>query len=353
MHWLKIMVNPAPHPLLTQNLQFAPDYGNGMTSHVPMALHAMAELGASQADLHRLYEHNTTQLRRLPAAPAPQLWPVWANHLGDLAAYQRFEAHFSASIAQLGPDAVLADAVPRLWSGFGAVALHGVIRLAHAVEVDHPGELAAALAAWAAQYACLPKAQSGMRLPLESWVNKLLPLAQTWRSTAPLISLRMLEAAQTPAFAACRLDLSDVHRRRDLTPLARTCAALYAQTGNFTVLHLLTGTRALGILLPWAPKNWQDPVSAALTAAVLAAGLNTSQPINPASQTQSPPEPPTAPPKAPQILAMFSQANKQAGQPDQRPPLDEHAIKLTHACWQLAQQDDHEVFVQAAQRALK
>ncbi len=342
------MVNPALHPLLTQNLQFAPDYGNGLTSHVPMALHAMAELGASAADLHRQYDHDTAKLRRLPAAPAPEPWPRWTDHLGDLAAYQRFEAQFVASIARLGSTAVLADAVPRLWSGFGAVALHGVIRLAHAVEVDHPGELAAALAAWAAQHARLPNAQPSRPLPLESWVKTLLPLAQEWRSPAPLISLRMLDAAQTPAFATCRLDLCGVRSRNDLAPLARTCAALYAQTGNFTVLHLLTGTRALGILLRWAPKDWQDPVSAALTAAVLAAGLNTSQPIDPASQTQSPPETPAER----RILAMFSQTNERAAQSDPQHPVDEHTIKLTHACWQLAKQDNHEIFVQAAHRAL-
>lgn len=69
---------------------------------------------------------------------------------GHTAAYPVLRAGFEDALSQGAPQAVLRRVLPEMLRGLHAFAFHGLIRTAHAWESGHRGELASALATWAA-----------------------------------------------------------------------------------------------------------------------------------------------------------------------------------------------------------
>lgn len=111
-----------------------------------------------------------------------------------------------------------------------------------------------------------------------------------------------------------------------LVRAARWAAGLYADTGNFTILHVVTGTRAvlrLSALSAPPPDAWQ-----ALAAAIVASGIGRRQRVAATS-------------------CGWNEAVATA-----RSSLDDHLVKLVHACHELSSHDGDDEFLAAACRAL-
>ena len=242
---------------------FDAEYADGLSSHLPMAALALHRLGAPQPRLHAWAVAYATRLR---PAPAPQDWPAgeaWSAYLGRREAWPLYRSLFTQWLQQEGAGDVLEAVLPRLIEGCAGAAFHGLIRTAYAAQATHRQELADALAHWAATWLSLdaPIAAPGdgherdpaallRRLPLP-------PLPVPGR----LIAERMAVVAAWPGFgdAAAQLRVDDMTLER----LARGAAALYAASGNFTVLHLLTSAHALRVLLPvLEPAAGLDAVAA-------------------------------------------------------------------------------------------
>lgn len=145
------MATPTLIRLVDQNLRRSPEYGAGLSNHLPMALHALHVLGAGDAGLERFAAAYVERKQLAAVATGDGLRPAAGPRLGDFASFPAWHAHFSARIAATGPRAALVESLPTLWPGVAAAAFHGAIRTAHAWELGHPGELAAALAYWAAR----------------------------------------------------------------------------------------------------------------------------------------------------------------------------------------------------------
>ncbi len=275
------------HGLLDDSLVHTPEYSAGMASHLPMALAALDGLGADEAQMRRFY---ASYARRLPrgasadgreVAPAPVVDGDWQSLRGRIEAFDALRLFFAQAIARRGADAVLRDAVPALADGSAGAAFHGPIRVAHAVESVHAGELAAALAYWAARWVPLPAPRPAMTriAGAGAWLDAIdarrREFDAEWRASAPLISERMQQAARTPPYIelAGALHVDGVDRDALLLDLARSAAARYAATGNFTVLHMATASRALRVLAAWLPARADAlaPVLHAVAAADLAA----------------------------------------------------------------------------------
>ena len=277
------------HRLLDDSLAHAPEHGAGMASHLPMALAALDGLGADEAQMRRFYATYSRRLhpgsntdgRGAAAAVDGDGDGDWKSLRGRIEAFDALRAFFEQALAQRGTDAVLRDAVPALADGSAGAAFHGPIRVAHAVESAHAGELAAALAYWAARWIPLPPpAPASTRIAgAGAWLDAIdarrREFDAEWRATAPLISERMQQSARTPPYIelAGALDIDGVDRDALLLDLARSAAARYAATGNFTVLHMATASRALRVLAAWLPTRVEAlaPVLHAVAAAHLAA----------------------------------------------------------------------------------
>ncbi|MDC8770844.1 questin oxidase family protein [Roseateles albus] len=308
-------------PWLELNLrQFPLEYGDQLSSHLPMALHALHSLGADEARMAAFFNSYGRRFEGM-AAPSPAAPPQdWLSLWGDWSAYSALRCYFDLALAAEGRDVLLRRVLPELLPGVSAVAFHGAIRLAHALEGGHIGELAAALAYWASRWQQLPAplVHSGVEpLSLSAWSERLVASASTWRSEAPLIFLRMMEASARPVFAelvwAAPSPAPTLLAR--VAELASLALGYYLHSANFTVLHMITGLRAVRVLGPWLPQDaqFQASAQAVLTQAFVAAYL--------AGRVQRREAP------VDQLGLSWPALAKQASLSD-----DDHTIKLVHAC---------------------
>lgn len=319
------MDTPALHRLLDRNLHSAQEYAGELTNHLPMALQALAELGADAARLDA-FASRYVQRVRLPqaAVSSARALPDWTAALGDFDAFASLRASFAALVSERGLEGAVGAALPALWPGVAAAAFHGPIRVAHALQARHAGELAAALAYWAARWQSVPSTSPEPSMDLPSWLAAAERAAGRWRSASGLISRRMDEASRTTDFAAFGGRLQTA--QADLGAAVRWAAELYARSGNFTVLHLVTGLRAVRVLAVHAappPSVW-----AAFGAAVMASGISPGG-------------------RAPASGPGWPEAVKAALASE-----DDHVVKLVHACVEQAAHDPHPAFLQAAWRAI-
>lgn len=258
----------ALHEALDGSLEYPPEYRSGLSSHLPMALHALWALGATPA---RMRAFAGRYAERFGTARAPQGGTVladWRAARGRIDAWADLRATFSAQLARDGTDATLRGALPDLWPGAAGAAFHGLIRTAHAAQAGHPGELAVALAYWAARWQAVPAGTPGEPMPFDAWATSLEAAALRSRPAGALISGRLAAAAGSQAYA----QRSERLTVDTLRPLADLAASLYARSGNFTVLHVVTATRAARVLMPWSsnPAAVRAGFVRAYTAAVLA-----------------------------------------------------------------------------------
>lgn len=322
---------PALRELLDEELGRAPEYldaqrassgelpasGGAYSSHLPMALHALASLGADEA---RLRAWAATAFAAVPAIAS---WPE----------LEAAEARIAEAPQRDGVGATLMRRLPALMPGCGGMAFHLLIRTAHAWEAGHRAQLVRALAYWTLRSSPLPGPAEidAERLGLAEWADALLALPLPAGMKQPWISARMGHAAAQPAFQqiAPRLRLEPGL----LADIARWAAAAYAASGNFTILHSLTATRAMGQLLPLLPPAARPTALRDFTRQ-LGAALIASRWRGELSEA----------PAAPDWDSLRAAAIAHE---------DEHAIKLVHAAWQLGRTDPDPVWRQAAARALR
>jgi len=304
------MRHDALHRLLDRNLLLPAEYGGGLTSHLPMALHALARMGADAARLQRFFDLYAARFASpKPTGDAPALTD-WLPHRGRYASLPALRATFAHALQRDDAATVLQRVVPHLMPGVGAAAFHGLLRTAHAFEAGHVGELAHGLAYWAARWFVLPPAPAAPATwGFEDWSARLAHEALGWRNSGTLISQRMQEATQAPAYRALAGGLR--FESDTVAKLAGFAAALYAESGNFTVLHMVTGCRAARVMLPFAgdAAEASGALVPALTAAFLASDVVQSERF----------APPT--PLAHSALAAGAIASD-----------DDHVIKLVDAC---------------------
>ena len=191
-------------------------------------------------------------------------------------------ADFRRRIAEQGAETVLRAALPDLAPGLSAAAFHGLIRTAMGVVGAHDGEIAAGLAYWAAHWQRLgvlngaPAAEALFAaadpLALLARLRGDARFALDPKKVPDLIDDALLAAAGLEGFSEV-MHWLDVKRCK-LSDIARAAGAVYGATGDFTALHMVTGTQAIAVLLPYVqdqavlvPWLWQ-----ALAAAYIAIG---------------------------------------------------------------------------------
>lgn len=333
----------ALHRLLGQGLAFPPEYRQGLSNHLPMVLQALHGLGASEAQMLRFVASYRTQFEtgwEIPSAShvSTEAELNWFSLRSQEGSYPVLLAHFQRALREQGQDAVLREAVPHLLAGISGVAFHGVIRVGHALASGYEPELAAGLAYWAWRWQrveAAPVLPTNEQIPFETWAAALQDQSQHWRSQAGLISARMLDASRTPLYQGLvgRLLAADSAQER-LDQLARLAAQSYVSSANFTVLHMITGLRAVRALLPWVGESvdLQPLLAEHFTAAYLAANIKPLQADGRDAKTASW--------DWPELIAQTLESS------------DDHLIKLVYACRQEASRSgDALLYLEAARLA--
>jgi hypothetical protein len=302
--------------LLEHQRRYHAEYRGGLSNHLSMALVALARMGAPDERLRcyaRLYE------RRLEPAPDPgKVLAGWPAYLGRKARYADFLATFRQAMTERGWEAALRHSLPALMPGCGAAAFHPLIRLGFAIEAEEAEETAIALAYWAARYlplGPLPEAAAPLSADPEALLRRLReePALAHQADEDALIDAEMRRAAAPAEFTPVLgwLEIGPDTPRR----LAAAALRLYAATGDFTALHMVTAMQAARIVLPYCEDRdaalrwiWQ-----ALAAAYLSIGK----------------------PAIPECLPI--ETEEAAAWPDilarAREAADEHVVKIVYSCW--------------------
>lgn len=242
---------------LDTSLAYAATYPAGrlrLSNHLPMVLTALHRLQAPAAALQAQLQRHAPRLEKL----TPD---------SDEA---RAAERFATELERDGLPAVLARHLPALLEAAETAAFHGVIRLAYALNADHPAEIAHALAAWQIQRTALgpalPAASNGQAARLADVLTVLGDqpgLAFTARQDTT-ITQDMQQCAALPGFDdAVSGEASPSPAALTLESLAEASLAVYLGSRDFTALHLVTGCHALRLVLPHAKLD------AAQTQAVL------------------------------------------------------------------------------------
>lgn len=244
--------------LLDAGAGFDAEYRGGLSDHRPMALVALQALGADDARLAAFAAAYETHLQ---PAPPDEPWPAgdaWPGRFGERSAWPAYRDLFRDWIAHEGADAVLEQTLPQLMPGCAAAAFHGLLRTAYAVVAGHADELADGLAYWACRHLPLD-ATAGAGDDDDDAQAVLDALAVSLEPVPPegLIFERMRAVARQPSFApaVARLRVDEA----TLPALTRLATGLYVASGDFTVLHLVTGCHAMHVVAPFQP----DPLDAA------------------------------------------------------------------------------------------
>jgi len=282
--------------LLDAEHALAPQDAQGRTQPRAMALHAAWRLGASARQLQAL--SRCLQDGR-PAAEPVQPWDLgqpWADGLGQIDQGPHYRDLFAQWLEQESAGDLLQQVLPRLLQGPAAAGFDALLRTAHAVGAAHRGELADALAWWAARWLPLPAAAPGVGLlPAPPGA----PAASTASTDDPEAVLRQLRRVALPGTASSKAKPSKpvpapagwepfptpAHLQRaasvpgfaalsaQLRPAAASPATLApllaraaADSGHPALLQLLAACAALDVLLPFL-----DPQEPAHTEAALSA----------------------------------------------------------------------------------
>jgi hypothetical protein len=297
------------HARLADAARFDAEYGPDLSNHLPMALTALARLGASD---ERLAAFAASYALRLHPLPPAEPWPAgeaWRAHLGQPRAWPPYRSLFREWLGHESAADVLAQVLPALMQGVGAAAFHGPIRAAYALAANDGDELADALAYWACRWFELGPPPEGSQAD-PAVLLAALDVADELPA-APLIAQRMAHAAAHPRFAAIAARLH-VDARATLPRLAQLAAERYAASADFTVLHLVTSAHAMRVLLPGLDEA-DRRTALAHYALAFVAGWATRP-------AQAPHQPPLAVLPWPEIVGRALESD------------DDHAIKLVDSC---------------------
>jgi hypothetical protein len=195
----------------------------------------------------------------------------WHQHIGEAQMFDALSDCFRRWVLDRGSTEVIGAIFPQVSCGVAAAAFHGLIRLAYGIEADHAGEIGAGLATLCSRYVDLGIEVEGT--PSTASVKaEFVQLADALGGaafTGQGIIGKMRAAASDPRFRTAIS--SPPIGPALLEELAPASIALYWQTADFTVLHMVTTVHAARVLFGRFPELATDDAIRALWVGACAA----------------------------------------------------------------------------------
>ena len=212
--------------LLDDELRFSPSFRRIYSNHLAMELVALDQLGAAPDVLRHVFD----------AHAAGESEP--RGDRDELAAVRD-------EVRRAGITTAVRTWVPTLVHGPSTALFHPLIRLAYGLDVDHDGQVAAALLDWSTRHHVLvrPDPVPGDRRLTDVTADLSAGLGR-WDPTFDLDAV-----ARRPELQAALRGLAlDEHTLDDLSAFALTA---HVTAEAFVTLHLVTGARAVRAVAAW------------------------------------------------------------------------------------------------------
>ncbi|MBA8736992.1 questin oxidase family protein [Chromobacterium violaceum] len=310
--------------LLPPLLAYSGGYRQGLSNHVPMALQALAELGADEAELRR----RAASCAHLEALvdDGRDIADI-GGWLGDPSSEAAWRRRFAWERESERWQRCWPQRLQLVLEAPASASFHGVIRLAYAVRGGMGAEVDAALAYALANWRLLPspgRSAVPLTLPelLREWHRAPIPPGEEGRLIADDI-----EHALAASVLPWRLPPGLLAGAREQR---RLCRLLFLARRKFNTLHLLTAWEASLSLA--RGQGWSEVPDCAvlqMQMALLGAFIYHGCPALPALRRD--PLPPLA------DIRRLARAQR-----------DDHSVKLALSCMRLAELDGDAAWLELA-----
>jgi Questin oxidase-like len=317
------------------NRRFALD-AKGTTNHCPMALVALANMGATPERLRAFFDMWDEKY----AIPAPVSnvtiarddW--YANLRGD--DFEALRDCFEAWIHEDGIDAVLLAVLSRIPFAPATGAFHALIRLGYGLESGHVAEMAAGLAYLMVGNADLAIPPSQSAATVEAGFVSISAAMAGSSFPGDMIVARVRSAVADPRFAPalCAVPISTGL----LAEMAGLAIATYWQTRNFTVMHMVTGLYAARQIFAHLPEALVLHLLPQMWVSLCGAYASVGAPLIHASQLED-----DTLPSEGDWAGLFEKAVLSD---------NDHVIKMTYTCYRESQVYPSPVYFACVKRML-
>ncbi len=248
-------------------------FGNGLANHLPMALSALDFMGADGEQISRFHDHYCRKLEPLrPVSSTVKLQQEDIEaKLGKRDLFLSYLHFFRDEIGTKGIESVLGSYLDLLFPGVAASAFHPLIRLAYALEMNNEEEVAISLAFWGSEFQSSGQIGSPTAYQLQDIFTVFGKRFLDFKPNPGIIAEKIRQVSRDGNFKVEQIQPQSIV----MDQVAALTLELFLQNGDFILLHGITATHAMRIVLPFSrhPGHaircfWQ-----AMLAAVLVTGV--------------------------------------------------------------------------------
>ncbi|MEH6444303.1 MAG: questin oxidase family protein [Oceanospirillaceae bacterium] len=265
-----------------QNLEWAPQFSQGLSNHLPMVVQALQTMQASDTQILNYIEHASSKLEQLPSVVGLlQLkdWHEVCELKGQYIHYMALHHYFAAQINNDLNNPLIAQYIQDLAPGISSGAFHPFIRLGHALAGNNVLEVVSAFAYWIYAYSELTWPDNPLQASpsLDITISSLLNAVDwpTGRLGIEVVTSDMRQVREQCSFH--QLSFKPDAKNIDFAEMELSALNLYLACDDFTVLHAVTATYSTRIVKEQYPQIdnlllylWQGVVTAYLSKGITA-----------------------------------------------------------------------------------
>lgn len=221
-------------------------FGKGLANHLPMAVTALERMGGQKDQIERF---SNIYIKKLESVRKSTLNRdiSFENDLGNRDSFLAYLIFFKSEIKKNGLEEVLDKYLERLFSGVSASAFHALIRLAYALEINSIDEIAISLAFWSSEYQYNGKIGKYTDKNIYNIFNELKSRFDGFDPGQGVISEKIDKVVNWKEFKIDSIQPKQI----ELADIAILAIKLYLTSGDFILLHGVTASHALRIVLPF------------------------------------------------------------------------------------------------------
>lgn len=233
--------------LIKKGSQFSPVFGDRLASHLPMALLALSNMGASEKQLNDFYEFYTGKLEKFDENLTSTKITNIKDFLGDSSKLQDYIYFFNEEMKKLGCKKLLNKYLDILSPGLAASAFHAIIRLAYGIEAKIDSEIVVSLAYLASDFTEFKLNEKSLNISFLDLLKKVNKVSVNYQFPKGIIVDKMNAIAKELINMKQSIHVNNV----TLQEISDVCVNLYLNHPNFTILHTITACHAIRLLLPY------------------------------------------------------------------------------------------------------